>query len=609
MIFFFEDNILDNDRRKSFYKLFLAKNNRKDTDYQFLSNHIYELDNYIKIEIQSQYDALVRAFPLGIQELHSSKPYGESDLDFKERIINDKETVERLDKVKRTFDELKRKYPVGLPAFQKFNSFDDGKNSAELSLEEVIEHEDEIAKFERYADEHSKFLNWQREQKEFASISRNLCPENYGCYFYDVPLSGINADGSATTSEYRVWQHFYTSFYDTIPGTTISDDFAYLSKRAAENSKFLNGGWNYKDSVYDDILGLIKAFKDKVGDISIVFASNGLDSTESFVFNHSKFEYLISKLDESDILYYEGDADLFQDDKELTKHILIFEFVSTNSRLIQTVEQIRKQFTSRQPLISYISLRKGYDSLEIEQLATQKEQERKAQKAKEEAEKKRLQEEKERKQREEETKRKERQRKRQEIQELHACVQDWHLTRYGIRYNYIYEYLKTTAPRNATESEWDIRHLIWAFKNDPNKSDRDYSYSEALDIIVPRYESVLKRTFSANTSKLTFACLPASTSNKNRLRWYEFSKRVCADLNMINAYEHIRITADAIPKHLGGEGNAQLSFDEGFFKDKYVVICDDIKTSGKSLAHFKSLLENMDAIVICAFTIGQTIHE
>lgn len=197
----------------------------------------------------------------------------------------------------------------------------------------------------------------------------------------------------------------------------------------------------------------------------------------------------------------------------------------------------------------------------------------------------------------------------QEIDSLRNCVNNWHLTRYGIRHNYIYEYLKTKAIRNASQSEWDIRHLIWALKNDPDKTDTQYSYSTALDIVIPQYEKILQKTFSSLTSKLTLACLPASTSLKNKLRWYDFSKRICNDLNMTNAYDHIRIVSDAVPKHLGGDGIAELSFDDYFFKGKYIVICDDIKTSGKSLSVFRTQLERLNATVICALTVGLTIHE
>lgn len=196
-----------------------------------------------------------------------------------------------------------------------------------------------------------------------------------------------------------------------------------------------------------------------------------------------------------------------------------------------------------------------------------------------------------------------------ELSDIQECVNSWHVTRYGIPHSYLFEYLKTTAERDADQKEWDIRHLIWAFKNNPEKKDRKYTYEEALSIIIPQYESCLKQTFGNKLSQLTFVCIPASSSLQNNLRWKTFSQKICEDLNMYNGYDYISVARDAVPKHLGGDGNPLLKIDESFFKEKYVILCDDVKTTGNSLSCMKTILESRGANVICALTIGLTIHE
>ena len=195
------------------------------------------------------------------------------------------------------------------------------------------------------------------------------------------------------------------------------------------------------------------------------------------------------------------------------------------------------------------------------------------------------------------------------IEKIERCVQGWHVTRYGISHDYLYEYLKTKAPREATQGEWDNRYLIWAFKNTPNKYNSKYSYEEALGIIVPKYTRRLKETFGSMASDLTLVCIPASNKVNNERRWKEFSSRVCNELNMWNGYSYISIESDAMAKSLGGDGITTLSFDRSFFKGKQVVLCDDIKTSGKSLQRMRQQLESMGATVVCALTIGVTVHE
>ena len=51
--------------------------------------------------------------------------------------------------------------------------------------------------------------------------------------------------------------------------------------------------------------------------------------------------------------------------------------------------------------------------------------------------------------------------------------------------------------------------------------------------------------------------------------WQEFSKKVCSDLDMWNAYDYIHIEQEAVPSHLGGNGKAVLSFNQSFFNGKY----------------------------------------
>lgn len=189
------------------------------------------------------------------------------------------------------------------------------------------------------------------------------------------------------------------------------------------------------------------------------------------------------------------------------------------------------------------------------------------------------------------------------------CVTFWHVTRYGFKHNYLFEYLKTGAPRDATEEEWYIRNLIWAFKDGPYKINKHCSYDDALRIIIPKYEQLLKNTFRDLISKLTLVCVPASSPKKNRLRWAQFSDTICSDLSMTNAYQHISVIGDAIPKRLGGDGSPKLHIDSQWFRNRFIVICDDIKTTGKSIANLKAELESCGATIICALTIGITIHE
>ena len=77
---------------------------------------------------------------------------------------------------------------------------------------------------------------------------------------------------------------------------------------------------------------------------------------------------------------------------------------------------------------------------------------------------------------------------------------------------------------------------------------------------------------------------------------------------MINAYPHIRVTEDGNAKHDGGDGSHRVYYDSYFFNGKYVVLFDDVRTTGNSLEQERRTLEGFGAKVICAVTIAQTTH-
>ena len=83
---------------------------------------------------------------------------------------------------------------------------------------------------------------------------------------------------------------------------------------------------------------------------------------------------------------------------------------------------------------------------------------------------------------------------------------------------------------------------------------------------------------------------------------------------MLNGYPYMSITKDGISKNdptntTGVSIQPEISLDGSFFKNKYVILFDDVITSGKSMERFKQLLESAGATVIGGLSIGKTEHE
>ena len=215
---------------------------------------------------------------------------------------------------------------------------------------------------------------------------------------------------------------------------------------------------------------------------------------------------------------------------------------------------------------------------------------------------------------EEERKRQEAIRKQQEIRDLKSCVSSWtQPNRASLNCFSLYNYYPTTCPWDASEDEWDIRNLIWDFKANPNKpqslTEITSRHRRAMNEVMPNLKRVLRKYFGSNVSKLTLVCIPSSKRIVSERRYKDFSERLCDEIGMTNGYSHVHIAEEGDASHLGGVVQAKFSVDSIFFKDKYIILFDDVITSGKSMERFKRLLESVGANVIGGLSIGKTKHE
>ena len=297
--------------------------------------------------------------------------------------------------------------------------------------------------------------------------------------------------------------------------------------------------------------------------------------------------------------------DLARKYPEATKHFFL-EFWGINKSVIYdtdiTFERAEKLLTKR---YSFESEEVKHNAVYRAKVEAEKEAERRRQEAKKEAERKEA----ERKRQEEELARQRKEAERRNLSTLlPACVASWNThSNSTLKHKYYYDYYSYSQYKNeASSNMWDAWFTVWHFKNDPTKNVTEVKHKNALNIVTNLIEETLRTTFGSKTEYLTLVCLTASTQRKTELRFKEFAEKVCSDLNMINAYPHIRVVEDGSAKHDGGDGSRKVSYDRYFFKDKFIVLFDDVRTSGRSLEKERRTLEQFGATVICAITIAQT---
>jgi len=217
----------------------------------------------------------------------------------------------------------------------------------------------------------------------------------------------------------------------------------------------------------------------------------------------------------------------------------------------------------------------------------------------------------ERKRREEELARKKKEEEKRNLPtSLPACVASWSShSNSSLKHKYFFDYYPYgTYKDNASASMWNTWRTVWHFKNDPDKNVTSYEHRSALQTVTNLVENALRSAFGAKTEYLTLVCLTASTQRKTELRYKDFAEQLCKNLNMDNAYPHIQVIEGGSAKHDGGDGSRRVSYDRYFFNGKYVVLFDDVRTTGHSLEQERRTMEELGAKVICAVTIAQTTY-
>ena len=89
--------------------------------------------------------------------------------------------------------------------------------------------------------------------------------------------------------------------------------------------------------------------------------------------------------------------------------------------------------------------------------------------------------------------------------------------------------------------------------------------------------------FGDKVKDIVFSCVPASSAEKNELRYKEFSARVCELSGTVDAYQHVSVTGERLTVHEHRKDKEKtvskvriIDFDEAFFKGKDVLCFDDI---------------------------------
>ena len=155
--------------------------------------------------------------------------------------------------------------------------------------------------------------------------------------------------------------------------------------------------------------------------------------------------------------------------------------------------------------------------------------------------------------------------------------------------------------KNVGESDKANRQKIFDFKDGRNC---DEAAQLTADYMIGEY--------GEDCENIVFSTIPASSSEKNNIRFKAFCEKVCQLTGAINGFPHIQVQEDRkwIHKNRRKEDaireSENYSIDTEWFKGKRVICADDVVTKGLSYARFADNLESIGAIVLGGVFLART---
>lgn len=158
--------------------------------------------------------------------------------------------------------------------------------------------------------------------------------------------------------------------------------------------------------------------------------------------------------------------------------------------------------------------------------------------------------------------------------------------------------------RNVGEKEIADRQLVFDFKD-----------GRAYEEVAQRTAERLLTLYGEDCMNIVFSPIPASSSEKNEIRYKAFCQRVCELTYAINGFEHVSVSGERLTVHENRKTEKDvrkvnvIEFDKAFFNGKSVVVFDDVITKGLSYAIYANQLESLGANVLGGVFLARTHYK
>lgn len=158
--------------------------------------------------------------------------------------------------------------------------------------------------------------------------------------------------------------------------------------------------------------------------------------------------------------------------------------------------------------------------------------------------------------------------------------------------------------RNVGDKERADRQLVFDFKD-----------GRAFEEVAQRTAAKMFEIYGKECANIVFSPVPASTSNKNEIRYKAFCQRICELTGAINGYDHVFVSGERLTIHENRKDEKEvrkvnvIEFDNAFFHGKSVLVFDDVITRGLSYAVYANQLEGFGANVLGGLFLARTHYK
>ncbi len=190
-----------------------------------------------------------------------------------------------------------------------------------------------------------------------------------------------------------------------------------------------------------------------------------------------------------------------------------------------------------------------------------------------------------------------------------CILNHWPMINQELYYFSMINYYPKTLGMSNIENIRSSQEFVWTFKN--NKQNDCQKLEHVRNIAIGWFQQLMFSVFGRELCPyFTFVSVHASNQELTKLRFEEFSENMCHLLGMENGFKYSVITKPRQAIHTGGSTECVISYDKDFFRNRLILLFDDVKTTGGSLIKYKHFFEKFgDNKVVCAVTLSETCYD